>query len=311
MKKKGKKRPLIGFLFQAVIRFFSCFSLKWAHRIGTALGWCLWLFPNPLKKISTENISTAFPQYSEKERKNLLRASLIELGKGFTELGPLWCWPRERLLPLVQDGGGSEVIGKALEQQKGVVLLSPHLGAWELTGWYWSTLFSVTAMYRPPRIRSISDFMRQVREREGAKLVPTDIIGIKALFKALKKNETIGILPDQDPGKRGGVVAPFFNHPATTMTLVAKLVQKTGAPVFFTFAERLPYGAGYKIHVLEAQKGVADTDETAAAAELNCQIESCVHLMPQQYLWSYGRYRKIKKYQKRQRRQQQQLKNAD
>jgi KDO2-lipid IV(A) lauroyltransferase len=296
MKKKAKKRPLTGLVFQVVIRFFSCFSLKLVHRFGFVIGWCLWLLPNPLKRISTENINSAYPDYLPVQRKRLIRDSLIELGKGLCELGPLWCWPRQKLLPLVDDNGWQHAIGNALKQGRGVIILSPHLGAWELMGWYGSIFYPLTSLYRPPRVRSIADFMRQARQRDGARLVPTDVSGIKALFKALKKNETIGILPDQDPGKGGGVVAPFFNHPANTITLIPKLIQKTGAPVFFTFAERLAGGTGYKIHVVEAGQGLAAENELDAATALNQQIEQCVKLAPAQYLWSYGRYRKVKKH---------------
>lgn len=298
MKKKAKTRPLVGFLFRTIVRFFSCFSLKWSHRFGIALGWCVWRVPNQLKQISSDNINHAYLEKSDNERQGLIRASLIELGKGFCELGPLWCWPREKLLPLVQDDGGVDTIRKALLLRKGVIVLSPHLGAWEMMGWYWSIHFPITSLYRPPRNVSMADFMRQVREREGATLVPTDVIGIKTLFRALKNNEIVGILPDQDPGNRGGVPAQFFHHPANTMTLIARLIQKTGAPVFYTFAERLPQGVGYRIHVIEAESGLADTDEFSAATALNRQVEHCVQRAPAQYLWSYKRYKKIKKYNK-------------
>lgn len=300
MKNRNKQRPVVGFLFHATIHFFSYFPLIWAHRCGTLLGLLIWLIPNPLKSISLENITIAFPQVSGKQRKQLLKESLKELGKGFCELGPLWCWPRKKLLPLVQDGGAVHTTRKNLSGHKGVIVLSPHLGAWELMGWYWSLYFPITSLYRPPRVRSMADFMRKAREREGANLVPTDVSGIKALFRALKNNEVVGILPDQDPGKRGGVLAPFFNHPANTITLISKLIQKTGAPVYFTFAERLPGGAGFKIHVVEAGKGLDARDAQEAARILNRQIEQCVELLPAQYLWSYGRYRKVKKHLRRQ-----------
>ncbi|MBW6510032.1 MAG: hypothetical protein K0A94_10880 [Desulfuromonadales bacterium] len=301
--KKPKSRPVVGFLFRAIIQFLSRFSLGWAHLYGIIIGWCLWLLPNPLKRITRENIRYAYPDYLPGQRHRLIRTSLIDLGKGFCELGPLWCWPREKLLPLVQDDGGVDTIKQALKRGRGVIVLSPHLGAWELMGWYWSIHFPITSLYRPPRVRSMADFMRQVREREGANLVPTEVSGIKALFKALKNNEVVGVLPDQDPGKKGGVLAPFFNHPANTMTLISKLIRKTGAPVFFTFAERLPKGAGYKIHVIEAGQGLDTSDEQEAARILNQQIEQCVQLVPAQYLWSYGRYRKVKQHLRRQQRQ--------
>ncbi|MFO7814001.1 MAG: hypothetical protein R6V21_13635 [Pelovirga sp.] len=300
MKKKGKNHPLVGLLFRSVIHLLSCFTLGWTHRFGVVIGCCLWLIPNSLKQISTENIKVAYPVYATDERRRLVKDSLIELGKGFCELGPLWCWPREKLLPLVREESGVDMIKQALSRGKGVVVLSPHLGAWELMGWYWSLHFPITSLYRPPRVRSMDDFMREVREREGARLVPTDVSGIKALFKAMKNNEAVGILPDQDPGKRGGVLVPFFNHPANTITLISRLIQKTGAPVFFTFAERLPGGTGFKIHVLAAGEGLDAANELEAATALNRQIEDCVQLLPAQYLWSYGRYRKVKKHLRRQ-----------
>jgi KDO2-lipid IV(A) lauroyltransferase len=298
--KKSKNRPVVGFLFRVVIQFLSRFSLGWTHRFGVVVGGLLLLTTNSLKRISTENINSAYLDCSLAERHRLVKSSLIELGKGFCELGPLWCWPCEKLLPLVHDDGGADALKQALKRGRGVIVLSPHLGAWELMGWYWSLHFPITSLYRPPRVRSMADFMRQVREREGAQLVPTDVSGIKALFRALKNNEVVGILPDQDPGKRGGVLAPFFNHPANTITLISKLIQKTGAPVFFTFAERLPKGAGFKIHVIEAGKGLDASDEQEAARILNQQIEQCIQFMPTQYLWSYGRYRRVKKHLKRQ-----------
>lgn len=294
-KSSDEQRPIIGALLKAVLRFFSWLPLRWNHALGALLGRLFYLLPNSVKRISEVNIARAFPQASQPERDQLLKNSLIELGKTTTELGPLWLWPKEKLLPLVKSCEGIEKIDQALQQGRGVIVLSPHLGAWEMMGWYWSVHHAITSLYRPPRIGSIEVFMRQVRERGGAKLVPTNMSGVKALRRALKQNEIVGILPDQDPGQSGGVIAPFFQHPANTMVLVSKLAQKAQCPVFFTFAERLDAGQGYRLHIIEADDAVADRDEQTAAQALNQGVEQCARRVASQYQWSYKRYKNLPK----------------
>lgn len=293
IRKNQKKRPIVGFLFKLSARVFSLFSLRWNHRIGTFVGLLLRFVPNKIKSLSEKHIAIAFPDWNESERKKLLNESLGELSKTYIELGPLWLWSQHRIMALVRYTSGVEKIEQALAHGKGAILLSPHLGAWELAGRYGSILFPISSLYRPPRVKSIDNFIRKARQTDGAKLFPTDMVGIKALRKALKNNEIVGILPDQDPGKSGSIVAPFFGRPANTMLLVAKLGKKTGCPIFFTFAERLPDGFGYRIHVIEADNRLTSIDDLVAATLLNKGIENCIRLVPSQYQWSYKRYKNV------------------
>ena len=101
----------------------------------------------------------------------------------------------------------------------------------------------------------------------------------------------VAILPDQDPGKSGGIHAPFFGHPARTMTLVSKLANKTKAEVLYIVGERLEKGKGFAVHILPADDDIASKDELIAATALNRGVERCVSINPSQYLWSYKRYR--------------------
>ncbi|WP_044406762.1 lysophospholipid acyltransferase family protein [Thiomicrospira microaerophila] len=296
MKKSKKQKPIQGALFKAIIRFFSWFPLRWNHRLGAMIGWLLWRIPNRARKITAKNMAIAFADYSPEQQQALVKKALIETGKTFTELGPLWIWSQARLLPLVKRIEGEDPIKQAFEQGKGVIVLSPHIGAWEMMGWYWSVHYQITSLYRPPRIGSIEGFMRHVRERAGANLVPTDLTGVKALRRALKANQMIGILPDQDPGKSGGVIAPFFGHPANTMVLVSKLAAKADCPIFFTYAERLPRGEGYVLHIKPADPALASLDEFEAASALNQGVEGCVRHLPSQYQWSYNRFKHLKQH---------------
>jgi KDO2-lipid IV(A) lauroyltransferase len=285
------KQDWRGRLFIGLLRFFAWWPLRVNHAMGTAIGYLLWWLPNSPKRISAINLKIAFPDVSETEHRALLKQSLIELGKTTTELGPLWLWSNQKVLDLIQEVEGEELVQAAFDKGKGVIVLSPHIGAWEAMGFYWSSKYPITSLYRPPNLPSIETFMREVRERGSAKLVPTDLSGVKALRKALNQNEMVGILPDQDPGKSGGVYAPFFGHPARTMVLVSRLAAKAQCDVLFTFAERLPKGRGYRLNILPAEAAVADRDEQTAAEALNRGVEVCARRVPAQYQWNYKRYK--------------------
>jgi len=287
------RHPIAGVLFKGLIWSFSKLPLGLNRRLGQGLGWLLWRLPNKAKRITLINLAIAYPQHDQAWRDQLAKQSLDELGKTVTELGPLWLWPKEKLLPLVKEVRGLEQLEAGLANQRGVIVLSPHLGAWELMGWYWSVNYGITSLYRPPRMASIETFMRAVRERGGAHLVPTDMSGVKALRRALKDQQMVGILPDQDPGASGGVIAPFFAQPANTMLLVAKLAQKAQCPVFYTFTERLAGADGYRVHVIPATDLVSSTDDIEAAAALNKGVEQALSLCPAQYQWSYKRFKNV------------------
>jgi KDO2-lipid IV(A) lauroyltransferase len=113
--------------------------------------------------------------------------------------------------------------------------------------------------------------------------------GVRRLLKALKQGQAVGMLPDQVPGVGEGVWVPFFGRPAYTMTLAARLAE-TGATVIFTYAERLPYGAGYHLYFLPLSQPLPG-DLAARAAQINAEIEYLIQQCPGQYLWGYNRYK--------------------
>jgi KDO2-lipid IV(A) lauroyltransferase len=208
------------------------------------------------------------------------------------EVGALWLWNRERVLGLVKQVHGEEQVTAAMEAGHGVILALPHLGAWELVSLYCSTKYPLTSLYKPPKLAQLDGLIRNARERLGARLVPTSASGVRALYSALNNNETIIILPDQDPGNVGNVSAPFFGIQTNTMTLLSRLAQKSGATVIFCQAERLAGGNGFNLYFETAPKEVADHDAAMAATAMNREIERCVSHCPAQYQWNYKRFKK-------------------
>ncbi|VAX07731.1 Lipid A biosynthesis lauroyl acyltransferase [hydrothermal vent metagenome] len=267
-------------------------SPRGAQLVGGAIGRLFVWLPNREQRASRININLCFPELNEDEKRHLLRHSLIESAKALAEMPGFWQGNIDRWLPLVRDQQGRAIVDELLARGKGVIVAGPHLGSWEAVGLALAGLAPVTTLYRPPRYEALADMIFNGRSRTGARLVATDASGIKALYKTLKTGGMVAILPDQQPkSARGAVFAPFFGVPALTMELVSRLSKKTRAPVVFCFAERLPKGQGFRLHWVPAPDGIDDPDPELAAAALNKGVETCVRICPEQYQWSYKRFR--------------------
>ena len=244
-----------------------------------------------VKRICERNLRIAFPEQNPKERNALLRRSLNELGRTILETTALWTWNEKKIKNCIAEVHGKAAVDQAFQAGNGVLILAPHLGAWEMLGLHLSFEYKVTSLYRPPRLDNIEVETRAFRERFGAKLVPTTLVGVTALIRALGRNEMAAVLPDQDPGKSGGIHAPFFGQPANTMQLASRLAARTGCKIFFAYAERLRRGRGYDIHYIPASETIGSSDPLQAAIALNQGIQECILRKPSQYLWSYKRYK--------------------
>lgn len=274
-----------------MLRVCSWLPLSVLHALGTVVGTAMAWLPTDARRITAVNLALCFPDMNEAERQQLLRQSLVETARTAFELGLFWMAPVSRALANIVAISGLEVLHEAQSRGRGVIIMAPHLGSWELTGLYLTTCGPVTNLYKPPRLEALQAFMVQVRERSGATLVPTNRKGVATLFKALERGEMIGILPDQEPPLDGGVFAPFFGIPALTMTLVSKLSARTGATVVSAFAKRLPDSRGFEMIFAEAHKDIAHEDIDIAAAALNRSVQDCVMQAPTQYQWEYRRFK--------------------
>ncbi len=282
----------LGFLgLRLLLLLLRCTILRVNHLYGTFVGYCLWCFNTNTKRVSRINLEISYPDLSTKERDQLLKQSLIEFGKTITDVAQTWTVNDCFIRALVTEISGQRHIDEALAARRGVIVLAPHLGSWELLGLYLSLEYGITSMYRPLKMQSADRFARRTRERFGANLVPTDLTGVRALRRALAQNLMTGILPDQDPGESGSCYAPFFGRAAQTMLLPSRLAAKSGCAIIYSFAERLPRGAGFRIHFIPADPEIISADDRIAAAALNRGVESLVRLSPSQYQWSYKRFK--------------------
>jgi KDO2-lipid IV(A) lauroyltransferase len=277
-------------LATAVLRASACLPLACSRGLGYLLGQYLARSDSAAGRVTRENLQLCFPQLPPAELEALARASLIETARAMLETGAVWLrdyrWVERRIVAVE----GLELAQAALADARGLIILAPHLGNWEVLGLYLSTLGPITSLYQPPENPALEQIVRHSREKVGATLVPTNRQGVMALLKTLKNGGFTAILPDQVPEPSGGAFAPFFGVPALTMTLVHNLVQRTHCQVLMAYARRVP--GGFVIVFCPAAAGIGGADEQCSLAQLNSSIEACVRAVPAQYQWEYKRFKK-------------------
>lgn len=258
------------------------------HGLGWLVGRLLWWLPNDLRRITLMHLDRCLPALDAAERRRIARESLAQMAMSVLEAPALWFGPERRLRRWLDDPPARAALQRLLSD-RGLILLTPHLGAWELAGLFVSAHAPITSLYKPQK--GVFDaLIRQGRERLGARLVPTTGGGVKSLLEALRRHESIGVLPDHDPPPGSGVFAPLFGIPAHTTELVSKLAARSGAPVCYCYAERLRFGRGYRMHFVPAELDIADP--VSGVANMNLGLERCLQRLPEQYWWSYKRYRR-------------------
>lgn len=265
-----------------LFRVLRLLPLSVLHNLGALLGWLAWLLSPAYRRHLHNNLAQAgLP--------GLTAEAVIAAGQLVAELPKIWLRPQAELMRRVVKLSGQEHVDAAWASGRGILYLTPHLGCFEITAQYLAAHRPITVLYRPPKHAWLQPLFKAGRAA-NLKIAAADMSGVRALIKALRQGEAVGMLPDQTPGNGEGIWAPFFGRPAYTMTLAARLAD-TGACVLLTYAERLPYGAGYHVHFLPLSASLAGTlDEKVA--QLNREIEHVILQCPGQYLWGYNRYKR-------------------
>ncbi len=277
---------------QTLFRGVARLPLPLLHAIGGVLGWASYLLSGTYRSRLRGNAQQAGIERDD------WRGSIAEAGRMVAEMPRLWLRPPGSALAL--RWSGAESIDAALARGRGLVLLTPHLGSFEICAQAyaerWGSRLPLTALYRPARQAWLRRLIDASRERPGLLTAPASLAGVRQMLRALKRGETVGLLPDQVPPDGMGVWADFFGRPAYTMTLAARLIEGSGAAALLMVGERLPRGTGYHVHVLPLPEPLPAASHDAShpracAAAINRAMEHVIRRWPRQYLWGYDRYK--------------------
>ena len=279
--------PTVTRIFQWLARV----PLPVMQRIGVCLGWLVWWSSPSYRKNFKANVAAAkLPWAKVKPAVGAIGAMVAELP---------WVWMRPHTPPLAEliQWDGAEHFERAMQAGRGVIILSPHIGCWEIGAQAIAEKFGprfgpMVALFRPARKAWLEPVVANARTRPYLDSAPTSLAGVRTLIRTLRSGGYTAILPDQVPPLGQGVWAPFFGRDVYTMTLLAKLAQQTGAQVMMTWCERLPIGEGFCMHMQPLNATELSDPKTipeAAAAVVNHAVETMVLNAPGQYLWGYPR----------------------
>lgn len=266
---------------RALMRLAARLPLAVLHAAGTLLGWLVYGASPTYRRHLRENLTRAGYRAA-----GARRAAIAEAGRMLAELPAIWFRAHADVAALVRRVEGDADI---LEAPRGArVFLAPHMGCFEVTSLYAATRMPITVLYRPPKLGALDPLMRAGRERGGVRLVPADRTGVRELLAALRRGETVGLLPDQVPGVGEGEWVEFFGRAAYTMTLAARIATRPEVDCCLAYARRLPRGAGYALVLRRLPPALAGESD---ARRVNRALEALVRECPEQYLWGYNRYK--------------------
>jgi KDO2-lipid IV(A) lauroyltransferase len=275
------------FIFNIIFRLLSALPLNILHAAGALLGRLTYALSGQYARRMQENLQQAGYSLNQATGTELLSETIREAGKGIAELPWIWGRPYQEVLSSVVRCEGMEYVEAAQAKGKGTIILTPHLGCFEIVGLHVAQYMPFTLLYRQPKLRWLEGVMLSGRQRGLAKLAKADVSGVRLLYKALRRGEAIGLLPDQAPSQGEGEWADFFGRPAYTMTLAGRLAKTSGATVLLVSAERQPCGRGYII----CFKPLSLEFSRSVPQQINAALEALIRDFPAQYLWSYNRYK--------------------
>ncbi len=256
--------------------------------LGNALGWFFSLFNSPARRVASRNIELCFPELSPDERRQLVRRHFRSAGVAVLNLGVAWfspVWRIRRVVTLRDERNLTAV----LENGKNAILLAPHFIGLDIGGIRLTLDRKMVSMYRKSR-SPILEYLFLRRGRFGGIMV-MHLAGLRPILRNMRDGLPFYYLPDQDIGERSSVFAPFFGIPAATVTALSRIAESTNAVVVPCTTRILPYGRGCEVRFYPALDDFPGADPVEDARRMNREVEQLVREMPEQYMWSYRRFK--------------------
>lgn len=285
----SQPRYWAGWLGYKLIRAFRFIPQPMVWALGAALGELgYWLHKGRTIKI---NLALCFPEMDEAGRRALRRRYYHFIGRSFLGLGFAWAGCARHYDRLVHVKG-REHLDAARAQGRGVLFLAPHFLPLEAGGIWISAHYDFIGLYRKPRNPMLHQALRHAMGHLGGQVVER-YDSLKWVIKAVRKGAVLYYLPDQDPDRADAdyVFAPFFGVPTATYTAFGRLARAMDAAVVPVRTRMLPWGRGYELEFLPELQDFPVGEDMLDATRLNQVIETMIRECPEQYLWSYRRFK--------------------
>ncbi|WP_166171271.1 lysophospholipid acyltransferase family protein [Acinetobacter sp. SA01] len=274
------------------LKVISRFPLSFLQLLASCIAILLYSFNSSLKRITGINLKLAYPELDETAYQALFKKSLKSQCMTYIESIKCWGMPPEYSLNQIKNIYGEQHLTEALANKKGVIVVVAHLGCWELLNAWLNLHAAPMIMYKPNKHKAVDRFMLEARQRLNATLVPTDENGVRAIFKHLKQGGLTVILPDHLPKASGGIYSEFFGQKTLSTTLVSKLASKTQCNIVGLSCIR-DETSGFNVYCSPLSDQILSKDLQTSVDSLNQNLENMINVAPEQYVWSYKRFRNV------------------
>jgi lipid A biosynthesis lauroyl/palmitoleoyl acyltransferase len=256
--------------------------------LGSGLGSFVSRVPFPNRRFAERNIELCFPEMGKQDRQHLVKQHFRLTAFAILGLSVAWFAPRWRLKRFITVRDKHH-IDDAFARGKNVILLAPHFIGLDMGGIRLSMGMKYVSMYRKAR-DPLLEYLFQRRRRFGAVVVER-MASLRPIIRYIRESRPFYYLPDQDMGERASVFVPFFGIPAATVTTLSRIAATTNATVIPCVTRILPHGRGYEVVLHPPFENFPTDDAVADARYMNERIEQWVREMPEQYMWSYRRFK--------------------
>ncbi len=265
-----------------------------ARRLGAAIGLLAYLTLSRLRAVGNRNLALAFPGISPAERRSTLRSMYRGLGWQLAEFCQMPHYTLEQASRFIRYQGLEHYL-EARQRGRGVLLLTGHIGAWELSSFYHSLAgYPISIVIRRLDNPLVDRLVNRIRCLHGNRVLHKDDFA-RRLIAAMRAGETVGVLMDTNMTPPQGVFVDFFAHAASTASGVARVALRTGAAVLPVF---LAWEATENRYVLEFLPALSlvDTGDDNADTLANTQLftttlERIIRRHPEQWLWVHRRWK--------------------
>ena len=279
---------------RGVVGVLGRLPVRLARLVGAGVGLAAYFVAKRLRRVGERNLALALPEAGSAARRKLLRASFRSLGWQLAEFAQMRRWTRERVAGRIRYEGLENYLA-AREGRKGVLVLTGHLGAWELSSFYHSLMgYSMAMVIRRLDNPRVDAFVNGIRTSHGNRVLHKDDFA-RGILKELHGGGTVGILMDTNMTPPQGMFVPFFGKEACTASGLARVAAHSGAAVLPGFLLWEPKERRYVLHFGEAlalqRSGDAEADAWANTALFTAVLEGWIRRYPEQWLWVHRRWK--------------------
>lgn len=278
----------------AMVRTLGALPRGLARAAGAAIGELAYYALGRLRSVGMRNLQLAFPEVQRQRRKQLLKELYRNLGYLLAEFCRMQHYTPEQASRFIRYEGLENYL-RARDRGKGVLVLTGHLGAWELSSFYHSLMgYPMGMVIRRLDNPLVDRFVNRIRCLHGNRVLHKDDFA-RGLIASMRAGETVGILMDTNMTPPQGVFVPFFGTQACTASGMARVAARTGAAVVPGFLLWEKSEQRYVLHFgpeLPVKcTGDAEADAVSNTAMFTSVIESYIRRYPEQWLWMHRRWK--------------------